>query len=342
VPGNFNKPINVKRYVILLLACYPCMVSAQSSPSSEHIFIITTDGFRWQEIFSGADSALINDDHYVRDPSLLKQMFWDSTAEARRKKLMPFFWNVIAREGQLYGNRTWQNKVNMSNRYWISYPGYNEILTGYADPILIPNLRMRNRNENVLEFLNRLPQYKGKVVAFTSWSVFPFILNEKRSHVLVNSGYKMMDNPSDSTDEVIDDVQKTVSRKSHTRYDLLTFSAAEEYVRSQHPAVLFLGFGETDEAAHAGRYDLYLQKAAEVDRMISELWYYVQTDPEYKGHTTFIITTDHGRGEKSNSWHTHIKQEGQLYAKQLAATIGQVMGANFETTRPAAKAISWQ
>ena len=41
--------------------------------------------------------------------------------------------------------------------------------------------------------------------------------------------------------------------------------------------------------------------------MISELWYMVQTDPEYKDHTTFIISTDHGRGRTAANWHTHGK-----------------------------------
>ncbi|MBL7748297.1 MAG: hypothetical protein JNM19_12750, partial [Chitinophagaceae bacterium] len=29
-------------------------------PTAENLFIITTDGFRWQEVFNGADSLLIN------------------------------------------------------------------------------------------------------------------------------------------------------------------------------------------------------------------------------------------------------------------------------------------
>jgi hypothetical protein len=117
-----------------------------------------------------------------------------------------------------------------------------------------------------------------------------------------------------------------------------------------HPSVLFLGFGETDEMAHAGRYDLYLQQAADIDRMIADLWYLVQTDPYYKDSTTFLITTDHGRGWKPNKWTTHgfwakgsgdiwmavlgpaIEPEGELqnrdqvYQKQLAATISSLLG----------------
>ncbi len=116
-------------------------------------------------------------------------------------------WNVVAKQGQLYGNRAFNNKVGMKNRWWISYPGYNELLTGYADPIPNPNLKLNNRNRNILEFLNHRPNYKDKVVAFASWNVFPYILNEKRSRLPVFSGYRKMNDPADTTDQLIDGVQ---------------------------------------------------------------------------------------------------------------------------------------
>ena len=92
---------------------------------------------------------------------------------------MPFFWNVIAEQGQLYGNRNLQNKVNVKNIYKISYPGYNEILTGYADPILNPNLRLNNKNRNLLEFLNQQSRLEGKVVVFGS-GMFSLISSMKK------------------------------------------------------------------------------------------------------------------------------------------------------------------
>jgi hypothetical protein len=331
----------VKVYLILLLAGLSAMPPASAQPPSEHVFIITTDGFRWQEVFSGADSSMINDDQLVKDPGQMRQLYWDSGIDERRKKLMPFFWNTIAAQGQLYGNRLFGNKVGMRNFYWISYPGYNEILTGFADPILNPNLKLNNKNRNILEFLNRQPKYKGKVVAFGSWNVFPFILNQKRSNIPVDCGF----------------------HNRHTRYDSLTFSCAKEYIVKNHPAVVFIGFGETDEDAHARKYDLYLQSAAAVDHMIAELWNFVQSDPEYKDHTTFIITTDHGRGRDAASWHTHglftkgsgqtwlacigagirpmgeMKDDMQIYGRQLAATISQLLGEHFQTDRSVGRAI---
>ena len=93
----------------------------------QNLFIITIDGFRWQEVFAGADSILINDKESVADTSLMKAMYWDWTPEERRRKLMPFFWNVLGTRGQVYGNRNFKNKVNASNIYSLSYAGYNEL-----------------------------------------------------------------------------------------------------------------------------------------------------------------------------------------------------------------------
>jgi hypothetical protein len=337
-----------------------CIASSQPS-QIKNIFIITTDGFRWQEVFTGADSAIMNDTEYVQDTALIKDLYWDPAAGERRKKLMPFFWNVIAKEGQLYGNRLLHNNVNVKNLYKISFPGYNEILTGYADPLLIPNLRINNRNKNILDYFNSQESYKGKVVAFASWNMFPSILNKKRSRIYLNSGYDSATGGLDITDDMINATQGQVSHKGHTRYDLLTSIAAKEYIHRNHPRIVFMSFGETDEFAHQNRYDLYLEQATNIDKMIEELWYAVQTDPFYKDNTIFIITTDHGRGQDLLTWHGHngfikgsgdtwlaimgpgikplgeMEFPGQIYQNQLAATIALLMGEKFVTAHKIGK-----
>src|SRR5262250_1411738 len=114
----------------------------------QNLFIITIDGFRWQEVFSGADSMLINDEKCVADPSLMNAMYWASNSDERRRKLMPFFWNVLARKGQVYGNRNFNNRVNVSNIYSLSYAGYNEMFTGEADIMIASNNKQNNSNRN--------------------------------------------------------------------------------------------------------------------------------------------------------------------------------------------------
>jgi hypothetical protein len=361
---DFCKTIKMKILLIVTAIFIYCNTSAQTSPKTKNVFIITTDGFRWQEVFSGADSAIINNTEYVQDTSVIKDLFWDENLQERRKKLMPFFWNVIAKKGQLYGNRTDNSKVNVKNIFKISYPGYNEILTGYADPLFIPNLRINNRNKNVLEFFNSQNEFKGKVVAFTSWNMFPSILNIKRSKININSGYDSALGNNDEMSDKINEVQNQILEKGHTRYDLLTSVSAKEYINHNHPRIVFLSFGETDEFAHQNKYDKYLQQANSFDKMVADLWYMIQTDPFYKDNTTFIITTDHGRGQKTTSWHGHncfTKGSGEIwlamigpdiaplgemhdaekiYQNQIASTITMLMGEDFKTSHKTGKAIT--
>jgi len=320
---------------------------------TKNLFIITTDGFRWQEVFTGADSLLLSDETYTPDAATVKMLYWASTAQERREKLMPFLWNVLAAEGQVYGNRNFDNKVNTANLYAISYPGYNEIFTGNTDINISSNRKKVNPNTNVLEYLNSKEEFNGKIAAFASWDVFPYIFNEERNHLLINSGYENIDNET-GEQQMINKVQsEAINDKTATRYDELTFLAAKEYIVQHRPRVLYLGLGETDEFGHQGRYDLYLEQANKVDKMIAELWHWVQTTPGYKDNTTFIITTDHGRGSKQNKWASHgefikgssqtwlaiigpgikplgeIKDDQQLYQQQLAQTIAHLMGKEF-------------
>ena len=67
----------------------------------------------------------------------------------------------------------------------------------------------------------------------------------------------------------------------------------------------YVAFGETDEWAHEGRYDHVLDAAHKVDGYIRRLWETVQSLPEYRESTTFIILTDHGRGSGPHDWRNH-------------------------------------
>src|SRR5262249_55468567 len=141
------------------------------------------------------------------DTAELKKRYWAKTPEERRKKLLPFFWSTIATQGQLHGNRNFNSKVNVKNRYWFSYPGYNEIFTGYPDSAVNSNDKNFNKNTTVLEFLNNQPNLNGKLAAFTSWDCFDAILNEPRSKLLVSSG---IDNVKLNTPEfaLLNDMQQ--------------------------------------------------------------------------------------------------------------------------------------
>jgi hypothetical protein len=334
-------------------------VGDKDNPNGNNVFIITLDGFRWQELFAGADSVLINDVDFTADTTFAKAMFWDSNVDRRREKLMPFVWNIIARQGQLIGNRQRGSRVNTKNFYSVSYPGYNEIFTGEADPFLSDNARKKNRNINLLEYLNRMPEYHSKIAAFTSWNLFPYILNEERSKVYVNSGYEPDEKGELSkTQLALNLIQAHPDHsKESERTDLLTFLAAREYIVKNQPKVMYIGLGGTDTYGHEKNYGQYLKEANVADRIIADLWNLVQTTPFYKDKTTFIITTDHGRGQSPSTWHKHgafitgssqtwiallgksVKPLGevrggtQLYQKHVAGTVGYLLGVRSFSNR---------
>jgi len=272
------------------------------------LVIITLDGFRWEEVFNGADSALLHDPSFNSDTLLTQALYWDPSVEVRRRKLMPFFWSVISRQGELFGNRAYNNKVNISNPYALSYPGYSELLTGEVDYTIYNNDKRKNANRNILQILDNSESYRGKVAAFTSWDMFSYILNKKEnSSYVLNSGFQQVEGKDLSpAQQLLNAVQGELKEhETPTRYDELTFIACKEYLQRHKPSVLFLSFSGTDNAAHEKQYDQYLQQANNADRMISELWRLLQDMPDYAGKTTFLITTDHGRGSKKGNWSDH-------------------------------------
>ena len=348
---------NVRNYFLFLLFL-PLVVNSQPAQSTDDpkVILITLDGLRWQELFSGADRSLIKHPDYVSDTADLWDAFWRHDAKERRSVLLPFFWDVISKEGQIYGNREEGNLVNLTNQMWFSYPGYNEILTGKADDDRIDsNDKMNNPNVTVLEFIHQKPGFRGKVAAFSSWDVFPFIINEERSGIPVNSGYEQVQNPNTEIEKLINRLQnETPKLWNSVRLDAFTHHLALSHLTTRKPRLLYISYGETDDFAHRGDYDEYLISAQRTDRFIREIWDTVQADPYYRDQTTIVITTDHGRGIEGDGWRHHgkpetphsdevwmallgagvsakgeIKDKMQLYSNQVAATVAELLGYDY-------------
>ncbi len=338
-------------------------LTAAAQHKTENIIIVTLDGMRWEEIFGGADEILINDSLFDHDREAMKKKFWAATADERRKKLFPFLWSTVATGGQLYGNRQYNNRLDNANPYWFSYPGYNEIFTGYPDTAVNSNDKIPNRNENVLEYINKQKEYAGKIAVFTTWDAFPYILNSKRSGLYVNADVDTIRFSAPNL-QLVNDLQFLTTRPIGVRPDVLTYMAGREYLKAYRPRLLYIAFDETDDFAHAGLYDQYLGSAHAEDAMLADLWKTIQSMPQYKDKTTLIVTCDHGRGDKIKSnWQHHgkdiedshelwlavigpdtpaegeLKTTGQLYQKQIAATIAKLLGLTFTANHPVANPI---
>jgi hypothetical protein len=322
------------------------------------VVLITFDGLRWQELFQGADQRLLEDEAFVRDRAALRERFWDESPTVRRERLMPFFWQTICAEGQLFGDPDQNSLGRVTNGQNFSYPGYNELLTGFADERIDSNDKRPNPNVTVLEWLHQQDEFRGRVAAVASWDVVPFIINDQRSGIPVNAGWTPLAGDTYETGllKLADELPKLWPNE---RYDFFTFTAGMSMLKEQRPRVLYVMFGETDDWAHEGRYDLYLDAAYRNDQYAARIWNYIQSTPEYAGKTTLVLTTDHGRGDIRDGWKSHgkdypgsdriwmailgpdtpalgIRRDVQFTQGQTAATCALLLGEDYCAAEPKA------
>ncbi len=333
-----------------------CMVFGSGSPlaaqshKTQNIVMVAMDGMRWQEIFGGVDSSLMNDGLYTKERGDMRKAYWANDKQQRRRKLMPFFWDTIARYGQLYGNRELGNYVDVANPYKFTYPGFSETVTGNPDSAVNSNGLVKNKNLNVLEFINQQKGYEGKVATFGTSVLFPYILNKWRNGLYVNADNDSLAFSSPQM-QMLNKMEKLAAKPTGERPDLLTYFAGREYLISHHPKFLYIPLGETDAFAHNGIYDQYIGAVNAEDGMIADLWGIIQSTPQYRNKTTLIVTCDHGRGGKIKSqWTDHgveiedsgsiwfavlgpdssplgeVTTPGQIYQGQLAATMAALLG----------------
>lgn len=344
----------MKKNFVLLVVCLASLKAI--GQDAENVFLITLDGMRWQEVFGGAVDSMMANKEICEDSSLVFELYHDNDLKIARKKLMPFFWDSIAAKGFILGNRTLGSTVDVTNRFWFSYPGYGEILTGYSDPRISSNAKINNPDTTVLEWLHMKPEFKGKIAAFGSWDVFDYIINEERSGIPVNCGYEAASGKKlTAAEKMTNRMQQEVPKKwGSVRFDAFTHQFMMEYVRQHHPRVVYISYGETDDFAHDGEYDQYLHSARRSDDFIHELWNFIQSDPQYRGKTSLVITTDHGRGHSPmTEWKNHgtktsdsnqiwiaglgagISAKGEVsggkrsFQNQVAATVAQLLGYDF-------------
>ena len=296
---------------LVLCAVLFCAAGALHSQTRiENIVLVTIDGFRWQEVFTGMDSALARNPRFNQNDSAgLFERYWNDDPEKRRTMLFPFLWSTVAREGQIYGNRLKGSLVDNANPYWFSYPGYSEILCGYADTAINSNDYPDNPHTTVLEFLNAQPGYKGSVAAFCAWDAFDRIINERRSGIPVVSAFQPCGGGAPSGRErLLNDMLGNSFAPWGTEecLDAFTHCAAVEDLTTRHPRVLYIAYGETDEWAHAGQYLNYLNAAHQNDAWLAQLWGAIEQDPFYAKKTALFIAVDHGRGADAK-WTSHGK-----------------------------------
>lgn len=283
---------------------------------TRNLVLVTADGLRRQELFTGIDPLLMREkDAGMKDAESLRQKLWAETPEERREKLLPFFWKTLAPRGVVLGNVAKGSTVLVTNSFRVSYPGYSEILTCRAqDDKVRNNDPIRNPNPTVLEFARRKWSLdRPQVALFASWEVFRFIGESREGAVFINAGYQEAGGTAR-----LDDLSRlqfeALTPWSSVRHDYVTFEMALEYVKKYKPRVLYLSLGETDDWAHDKRYDRVLETAQYFDRALETLWQTLQSMDEYRDRTSLVASSDHGRGSQLEDWTKHgAKVSGAEY-----------------------------
>lgn len=334
--------------------------AASASQKNRNVIYITWDGFRWQELFGGAQDILIAKDAGVADVEGVKRRYWRESEAERREVLLPFVWKTIAKQGQIFGDPSKNAAAKLENTHKFSYPGYSEMFCGFADDKGIDsNKKFPNPHVNVLEFLNRRSGFENKVAAIATWNVFPSILNQPRSGLYVHAGLEPIpgDSLTDREKLLNEMIADAVVLWPDNQIDVITMQAAREYLLKHKPRVLFIGLGETDEWGHGRRYDRYLHAANRSDAFVAKLWELLQSLPEYKDRTSLVLACDHGRGTSIRDWTDHgakiegaefvwtavlgpdtpplgVRSEVNATLSQIAATLAALVGEDFRAASP--------
>lgn len=353
------------RYVLLLSCLLSwCASSHAAEPAAtpRNVVLVTLDGVRVQEMFGGADPAVMK--FLARgapvEGTKLHQRYWAPTAQERRMKIMPFLWGTLLKQhGWIAGDPAKNSHVEVTNRFHTSYPGYAEILTGRAhDDAIIDNKEQRIPVPTVLEFArHELKLPRSAVAAFSSWDLTNSFAEHEPGTITVNAGFSPYAT-RDAGVRALSEAQGEMVAWDGSRFDYITERFALDYLKREHPRLTYVLLGDTDELAHDGRYELLLQSLQHADHFLEELWTQLQSMPQYRDNTLLIVSADHGRGKTPEYWGSHneeleaakniwlvvaapgdtrrgeIESGPTLYQNQIAATIAQALGLDFGKAYP--------
>ena len=341
--------MQIQRFVTVLLISLVAL-HAFAAPKTQNVVFITLDGVRTQDVFGGWDEIIAA--HAANQPysdiEVIRPRFNSATPQARREALMPVMWKDLVPRGVIFGNRDRGSAMRVENPHCISAPGYTEMLTGAPRAEVTGNDIRRYPYPTALELVareRRLPA--GSVAQIGSWDGFASAAASQDGLILTTGGFDALP-PRLSTPEIDTLValrKDVLGLWEEGSEDVLTFRIAQNYLSVQKPRLLWIGLGNSDDWAHADRYDRYLVYLNRADRLIGELWSMLQSQEHYRGKTTLVITTDHGRGLQGKDWAEHdcsipgaesvwalvvgpdtpatgeARDTGELHLGQIAATL---------------------
>jgi hypothetical protein len=352
----------------LLLVLLAGRASAQDQAGlvTQNVILVTLDGVRVQEVFGGIDQTIAEHDaqQVYSEIATARERYGAATPEARREALLPFFWKTLAPMGRVFGNPAHGNHVKVQNGMLWSTPGYTEIMTGAPRPEVTGNDFVRHPYQTVLEYARgALGLDYSKVAQIGSWEGFKLAAASRDDAFLMVGVYDSVPAPWSTAqiDELAALRRQVMGLWEEGSNDVLTFRMAQAYLVKNRPRLMWLALVNSDDWAHADRYDRYLEYLHLADSLLADLWQTLQSLDTYRDRTTLIITTDHGRGRQGSDWAEHeitipgsddiwlavigpdtpnqgeAREPGTLYQGQVAATVLQFLGLEGSGFDPGAR-----
>jgi len=265
------------RFLLTLVALLPTFTAL-----ANNVVYIVLDGVRPYEFFKGADPDIPSNKNPVITLS--------------NKEIFPFVWKELAgmQNTTVLGG---QGECRVSNPYSVSLPAYADILAGKRQRNVCNNFFMGTvDNPTIPDNLINSKLMDGQDIAvFTSWDRIKYVTTVKeKAGFVTNIG------------------RRTGQKRPpwiFARYDLDTQRSLANYIAyaPKLPKLLFVVYDDSDERGHRNEYRQYLDALKQQDAFIAQIYRYFEAQPFYRGKTTYIITTDHGRGYGKN-WANHNAQ----------------------------------
>ena len=295
---------------MILGICSAAAVANSAERRTENVILVTLDGVRTEEIFGGLQDevAAHSAEQVYSEIEYGRERYGAASAAERRRLLMPFFWGELVPTGMLFGNAENGSRVLVENSVKWSSAGYAEMLTGRPQPEIEDNSFVRYPQTTVLEFVARsLELDKSQVAQIGSWSGYPFLAASVADAFVMSGGYD--DFPAAFSSPKLDELaalrRDVMELWEESSNDGITYQMAKAYLLERRPRLMWIGFTQSDDWAHADRYDRLLEYLHLADGWLRDLWSTLQAAEDYRGKTTLIVTTDHGRGQGPADWAEH-------------------------------------
>lgn len=263
--------------LLIILIPFHELSCAQSQPpivpspvrvNSPKVLMITLDGVRWQEIFNGTDPV----------------MFHGQKMSA--KELLPNLHYQFVERGMVVGKDSMFVATGPNH---ISLPGYLEIMRGHPSTDCQENdCEPRLKEDTMADLFN-------KSAVFASWDTIRKTVGKSVDSSVVNCGRSFRSTGWHKAE--LEDNQNfpEVWGDYPYRPDDLTEKAAIDYLQYYSPDFMWISLGDTDEWAHYGDYDKYVESLQQADKFVGMAVEMVKRG-EDGNDFTFIVTADHGRG----------------------------------------------